>query len=111
MNVDSIQMPDVKDLKEELTIARAEIEEVLKEEPELESQGKFILEVLAIVEERLADQKDLNTLARKDQIGLMAHLNLFYSLLDDLYFGDLEEFDDEELEFNEEAEEEDEEKK
>lgn len=106
MSLEAIQMPEVKDLKEELTIAKGEIQEVLKEEPELESQGKFILEVLAIVEERLSQEKNLNNLARKDQIGLMAHLNLFYSLLDDLYFGDLEEFDDEEFDEEEFEEEE-----
>jgi hypothetical protein len=102
MSVEAIPMPEVNELKEELIVVRGEIEEVLKEEAELEAQGKFILEVLDIIEERLSKENDLNKLARKDQINLMAHLNLFYSLLDDLYFGDLEEFDDEEFEEEEE---------
>lgn len=108
MNNDAIQMPEVMELKEELSVARTEIENVLKEEPELKSQGKFIMEVLAVIDECLAKNSDLNKLNRRDQISVMAHLNLFYSLLDDLFFDDLEEFDDEEfeMEFSEEDEEE-----
>ena len=110
MHNDAIQMPEVSELKEELTIAKNEIQNVLNEEPELESQGKFIMEVLSVIEDRLNTTPDLNKLNRKDRISIMAHLNLFYSLLDDLFFDDLEDLDEEELEMefaDEDEEEED----
>ncbi len=103
MSVEAIHMPEIKELKENLVAARSELEEILQEEPEMESQGQFILEVLAIVEESLAKHKDLNKLARKDQIALMAHLNLFYSMIDDLYFDELEEFDEDDFEIDDDA--------
>lgn len=97
MNKKSIQMPEVKELKKELEVVKGEIQDIVKEEPELASQADFILEVCGIVEQRLAKETNLDKLERKDQISLIAHLNLFYSLLDDMFNPDFDEYDDEEL--------------
>lgn len=104
-----IQMPDVNELKEELTAAKTDIQEAIKEQPELENQSKFLMEVLAILESKLESNNDLNTLSKNDQVSILAHLNLFYSLLEDM-FGDDLDFDDEDLyDFEDEEDEEDEE--
>src|SRR5690606_15034323 len=102
-----IQMPDVNELKEELTAAKTDIQEAIKEQPELEGQSKFLIEVLDILEYKIESNKDLNALSKNDQISILAHLNLFYSLLEDM-FGDDLDFDDEDL-YDFEEEEEDEE--
>lgn len=102
MTSDFIQMPDVAELKEELAAAREDLQEAIKENPEMESQNKFLMEVLGMIEGKLAKESDLNKLARPEQISIIAHLNLFYSLLDDA-FGD--DFDDEEFDFEVEEEE------
>lgn len=97
-------MPDVSELQEELVAARADIQEAINDQPELENQSKFLMEVLAILENKLAQEKDLNALSKEGQISILAHLNLFYSLLEDI-FGDDMDFDDEDLyDFDEEDE-------
>lgn len=108
MTSDFIQMPDVAELKEELAAAREDLQEAIKENPDMASQNKFLMEVLGSIEAKLAKEKDLNKLNRDEQISIIAHLNLFYSLLDDA-FGD--DFDDEEFDFEvEESDFEDDEK-
>jgi len=92
-----IQMPDVNELKEELAAAKADIQSAVAEQPELETQSKFVMEVLEVLEEKIANKEDLNTLSKNDQISVIAHLNLFYSLLEDIFGDDLEDFDDEDL--------------
>ena len=92
-----IQMPDVNELKEELAAAKTDIQSALAEQPELESQSKFVMEVLDILENKITAKADLNALSKEEQISVIAHLNLFYSLLEDIFGDDLEDFDDEDL--------------
>lgn len=105
-----IQMPDVSELKEELAAAKADIHAAVEEQPELATQSKFVMEVLDVLEEKISKATDLNTLSKNDQISVIAHLNLFYSLLEDIFGDDLEDFDDEDL-FDLDEEEEEEETK
>src|SRR5437016_3236192 len=105
-----IQMPDVNELKEELAAARADIQEAVKEQAELENQSKFLMEVLNVLDNMIANKQDLNALSKNEQISILAHLNLFYSLLEDIFGDDYEDLDDEELyDLDEEEEEEEEE--
>jgi hypothetical protein len=92
---DFIQMPDVNELKEELTAAKTDILAAIEEQPELAEQSKFVMEVLDILNQKVASAKDLNTLSKNEQISVIAHLNLFYSLLEDIFGDDLEDFEDE----------------
>jgi hypothetical protein len=106
-----IQMPDVNELKEELAAAKTDILAAIEEQPELANQSKFVLEVLEVLDQKVASEKDLNSLSKNDQISLIAHLNLFYSLLEDIFGDDLEDLDDEDLfDLEEEEEMSDEEK-
>lgn len=100
MNNDMIRMPEAEEIRDDLAAARTELETAIKENEEVAAQSKFVMEVLAILEAKVAAGKDLNKLDRKDQVSIIAHLNLFYSLLDDLFGDDFEEFDDED--FNDE---------
>jgi len=98
MDNNFIQMPDASEVREELAAARADIQEAIKESPELADQSKFVMEVLATVDEMVAPGKDLNKLNRKEQISFLAHMNLFYSILEDIFFDEDDlMFDDEDL--------------
>ncbi|HRD54827.1 MAG TPA: hypothetical protein PLC42_00350 [Parachlamydiaceae bacterium] len=100
-----IQMPDVNELKEELAVARQDIQEAVQDEPEFAEQSKFLLEILSSIDAKIAGQKDLSALSKSDQISILAHLNLFYSMLEDMFGDSLEDFDDEEdFDFDEEDE-------
>ena len=100
MSPDQIQMPDVQEVREDLAAAKADLQAAIKENPELASQSKFLMEVLEVLEEKVSSSNDLNTLNKKDQISVVAHLNLFYTLLDDVFGEEFEELDD----FDEELE-------
>lgn len=101
-----LQMPDINELKGELLEAQNEIQAAVEEQPELAEQSKFLLEVLGYLNEKIDSTTDLSTLPKKEQVSVVAHLNLFYSLLEDL-FGDDLDFDDEDLyEFEDEDEDE-----
>lgn len=101
-----IQMPDVNELKEELVIARQDIQEAVQDQPEFAEQSKFLLEILASIDAKVVDQTDLSALSKSEQISILAHLNLFYSMLEDMFGDSLDEFDDEEdFDFDEEEDE------
>lgn len=106
MNND-IHLPRSDEIREDLAAARTELETAIKENEDVAGQSRFIMEVLGILEAKVAPGKELSKLDRKDQISVIAHLNLFYSLLDDLFgddFEDFEDFDDESLIDEEEEE-------
>lgn len=92
-----IQMPEVNELKSELATARNDIQEAVKEMPELQEQSTFLIEVLEILNGKIANKEDLNALPKNEQISILAHLNLFYNLLEDIFGDEFEDFEDEDL--------------
>lgn len=106
---DFIRMPEVGELKEELANAKSDIQSAIEENPDLAEQSQLPLQVLNILEKKIENTKDLSTLNSNEQISVVAHLNLFYTLLEDIFSDDLEDFEDDEDLFDFENDEEDEE--
>lgn len=98
MTNDMMQMPDADEIREDLAAARIELEASIKEDEDLADRSIFVMELLGILEDKIQAGKNLSKLDRKEKISIMAHLNLFYALLDDLFGDDFEEFDDEDFE-------------
>lgn len=109
MNEDLIELPNIKDIRELLVSAKEDVNAELKEDPQLATQSKLLLEVIKVVEEKLAKDQDLNKLPLNEKINIAAHLNFLQNLLEDFFFvGDFES-EEEEFEidgFEEEEEEE-----
>lgn len=98
MNEDThlIELPKLRDIKELLASAKHDIDEEIKEAPELAAHSKLVLKVIKIVEERLAKTADLDRLDLTEKINIAALLNFLQSLLEDFFFaGDFEEGDSE----------------
>jgi len=98
MKQEPIELPSVKDLKAELEETKKELQEALKEEPDLASEIQFALEIQNIIIEKISKEKDLSKMPRKDQIFLLAHLSLFYDSIGELAHGDFDDlFDDDDF--------------
>lgn len=95
MSEDSIQLPDLKDIKMMLTAAREDVEEENKQDPSMAASTQVLLQVIDIIEEKIANQTDLNTLDSRQKIDFAAYLSFLQSLLEDLFYFD-EEFDEDE---------------
>ncbi|MBA3720945.1 MAG: hypothetical protein H0W88_00920 [Parachlamydiaceae bacterium] len=108
MSEDLINLPSVQEIKEMLKAARNDIATEIKQDPELVSPSKLLIEVIDIIDERIAKEKDLSKLNMKDKIYVAAHLNFLTCLFEDFFY--VEDFDefDEDMEELEESEFEDE---
>jgi hypothetical protein len=104
MNEALIQLPELKDVKEMLTAARHDINVEVEEDPELIPLSKLLIQVIDVMEEKIAKLKDLNKLNEREKIDIAAYLNLFERLLEDFFIYDKDEFfeDEFEEEFDEE---------
>jgi hypothetical protein len=101
---DLIQLPELADVKEMLVIAKQDIQREVENDSELEPSSKLVLQVIDIIEERVAKEKNLERLSLKDKISIAAHLSFLHSLLEDFF--NIDEFDEEEFD-EEEFEDED----
>lgn len=96
-----IELPKLQDIKELITSAKHDIDEEIKQAPELAVHSKLVLKVIKIVEERLAKTPDLDKLELTEKIHVAALLNFLQSLLEDFFFaGDFEEDDGEDFELD-----------
>lgn len=107
MSSDIIQLPKLEDVKKVLAAAKSDIDKAMKEEPEFASKGKFILQVIGIIEEKTSKRKDLDIKDFKEKIDIAAHLTFFQSLIEDIFGFDVDE--DDEFDFDEVDEDEEEE--
>jgi hypothetical protein len=117
MKDDLIELPELSDVKEMLTLAKKDIEEEIKQNPEMVDSCSLLKQVIAVVEEKIGKIKDFNKLNTKERIDIAAHLSFLHSLLENFFYGDEddffdseefddEEFDDEDFDHEEEFEEE-----
>lgn len=104
MQEELLQFPEVSEMNEILNSAKADIKVAIEEDPEMAEHGKLILDVIGIIEEKVAGQKDLSKLSYKDKIFLASHVNFFQTLVEDMFMDDFD-FDEEDLEEEEEEEE------
>ena len=105
MKDDLIQLPNVDEVTEMLALAKNDIQNELKQDPELKQTAELLVELIAIIEAKIAKNKDLTKLPLKDKIDMAAHLNFLQILLEDFFLLDEDfDFSDEEEEEEEESE-------
>lgn len=97
MTEDLIQLPKVEDIKEMLEVAKQDIQSEVEQEPELKPASELIVEVIKVMDGKLAKSKDFDKLKFEEKIDIAAHLNFLQSLLEDFFMFEDEEFEDEEF--------------
>lgn len=112
MSEELVQLPEIKEIKELLSVARHDVQAEAAEDPELQEASKLIFKVMDILEEKTSKQKDFSKMSEKEKIDCAAHLNFLHCLLEDFFIGDedFDDFDDEDEEYLNHFDEEDEEK-
>ncbi|WP_042280792.1 hypothetical protein [Candidatus Protochlamydia sp. R18] len=99
MSQDFIQLPELSEIKEDLVLARQDISSAVQEDDSLEPIGKFVEEVITIIENKASSLSAGKPLDTKTKVDIAAHLTLLNSLMDEIFLSNLED------EFTEEEEE------
>lgn len=103
MNDDLIQLPELKEIKEMLVAARQDIQAEVEEDPELLPLSKLLIQVIDIIEEKIAKHKDLSKLSEREKIDCAAYLTFLQGLQEDFFFYDESGMEGEEFEDDEEV--------
>lgn len=100
-----IELPEVGDIREILSMAKKDIAEEVKENEELKVPSELLLKVIHVIEEKVKND-DISKFGDKERIDLAAHLNFLHTLLEDFFFDEemFEDFEDEDLEEEEDEE-------
>lgn len=108
MTEDLIQLPNIEEIKEMLDIAKRDIQTEVEQDPELQPASDLLVQVIEVIDGKLAKSKAFDQLNQAEKIDIAAHLNFLQALLEDFFMFDdeFEDFDDEEL--DEEVEEDEE---
>lgn len=107
MKEDLIVIPDIKEFKDLISDARSELSELELSEEE-GHRRELALDVVEILEGKLAKTSDINKLDIKEKIWFASHLYFLETILEDLF----EPFDEDMMFYEEdEVEEEEEEEK
>lgn len=102
MKEDLIQLPNIAEVKEMLQLAKTDIQNEIKQDPEVAPTSDLLLELITIIEEKTNKAKDLSKLPLKEKIDMAAHLNFLQILLEDFFLMDDDfDFSDEEEECEE----------
>lgn len=88
MNEDLIQLPEVKEIKEMLVTVRHDVQEEVEKDSELIPLSKLLLQVMDMIDEKVAKHKDLNKLNVKEKIDVAAYLSFLQGLQEDFFFYD-----------------------
>lgn len=108
MTEDLIQLPNIEEIKEMLDVAKQDIQSEVQQDPELQPASELLVQVISVIDAKLAKTKDFDKLNVAEKIDIAAHLNFLQALLEDFFMFD-DEFEDEE--FDEDDLEEDEDNK
>ena len=106
MNEELIQFPAVDEIKQMLIDAKEDIQEHVRADPDLISEGKLLFRVIDIIDEKISKHNDINRLSEKDKIDIAAHINFLNSLEDDFFISEEEDYEDaeyDEVELDEES--------
>lgn len=104
MTDDLIQLPDISEIKEMITLAKQDIQTEVEQDPELRQASELLLNVINVIDGKLAKTKNFENLTNVEKIDIAAHLNFLQHLLEDFFIFDEEDFDDEEFDLeNEES--------
>lgn len=104
MSNELIQLPDLKEIKDMLKSASQDIDNEIKQNPELKSSSQLLVQVIHIIEEKLSKKEPLEKLNIKDKIDVAAHLNFLQCLMEDFFFEneDFEDMDLDDMDFEDE---------
>ncbi len=94
-----IELPEISEIKELINLARTDVAADMKENEELAEDGKLILKLIDIIEEKVQKSSDFSKLNDTQKIDMASHLNFLHTLLEGFYgYLDDEDFEDEEFE-------------
>lgn len=97
MTEDLIQLPNVEEIKEMLDVAKRDIQSEVEQDSELQPASELLVQVISVIDGKLAKMKDFDQLNTAERIDIAAHLNFLQALLEDFFMFD-DEFEDEEFE-------------
>lgn len=100
MTEDLIQLPNIEEIKEMLDIAKRDIQTEVEQDPELQPASELLVQVIEVIDGKLAKSKGFDQLNQAEKIDIAAHLNFLQALLEDFFMFDdeFEDFDDEDFE-------------
>jgi hypothetical protein len=101
MSEDLIQLPNIEEIKEMLDLARNDIRTEVEQDPEIEPSSQLLIQVMDVIDSKLAESKDFSQLSQTEKIDIAAHLNFLQALLEDFFMFD-GDFEDEDFDLNDE---------
>lgn len=103
MTEDLIQLPNITEIKEMITIAKQDVENEIEQDPELRPASELLLNVISVIDDKLAKAKNFDNLNSSEKIDIAAHLNFLQNLLEDFFMFD-EDYEGESFDFEEDGE-------
>jgi hypothetical protein len=103
MTEDLIQLPKVAEIKEMIAIAKQDVQTEVEQDPELAPASELLMNVIDVIDGKLAKSSNFDSLNNVQKIDIAAHLNFLQNLLEDFFMFD-EDFDENDLEFEDEEE-------
>lgn len=96
-----IQLPELNEIQELLVMAKQDIDQEVKNNPDLTEDSKLLKEVMKVIQDKLAKKSNFSKLDTAEKIDLAAHINFLHCLLEEFFFDEADfgdDFDDEDLE-------------
>lgn len=103
MTEDLIQLPNITEIKEMITVAKQDVENEIEQDPELRPASELLLSVINVIDDKLAKAKNFDNLNGAEKIDIAAHLNFLQNLLEDFFMFD-EDFEGESFDFEDDGE-------
>lgn len=100
MTDDLIQLPNISEIKEMIAIAKQDVQNEIEQDPELREASELLLNVINVIDSKLAKTKNFENLNNVEKIDIAAHLNFLQHLLEDFFMFD-EDFEEEDFDFEE----------
>lgn len=98
-----IQLPNITEIKEMIVIAKQDVENEIEQDPELRPASELLLNVINVIDGKLAKAKNFDNLNDIERIDIAAHLNFLQNLLEDFFMFD-EDYEDESFDFEDDGE-------
>lgn len=106
MSEDLIHLPDLNSIKDILEVAKRDIAKEIEADPDLIAMSRLLFKVIESIEQKIASLNHKTDIDDTKKIDLAAHLNFLQCLLEDFFYYEDEEFDedfeDDQLEISDE---------
>lgn len=94
MSEDLIHLPDLNAIRDILEVAKRDIAKEVEIDPDLIPMSRLIQKVIKSIEEKISSLSKMAEIDEAKKIDLAAHLNFLQCLLEDFFYYDDEEFDE-----------------